>query len=160
MFRKRIESCVEFVSRRGGKIGLCDFPVHFVFKFVKKRRAFGMNFHLQVDEQVEILVDFFRMLFHKLFERFSGNVFDDDRPFSVDFRYFEKFRNVKSRFFHSRLIQRLVENVRFGIVLVEKFDDFVAVAIYGFRGTNRYYFIEFHCYCLLSDISRACRSKR
>ena len=103
-----------------------------------------MNLHLQVDEKVEIFVDFVGILLHKLRQSLTLDIVHHDCPFAVDFRDLFEFGNVQTGFFHSGLIECLVEYVGLGVVFVENFYHLVAVAVDGLRVAYSNNFIGFH----------------
>ena len=107
---------------------------------------------MQIDEEIEILIELFGILFHEAVERFAFDEFPRERPFSVDDGDFQNFRNVERSLLDARLIERLVQDPRFGIGLIKRFDEFVAVAINLFADSR---INEFHALLLIRGSPRA-----
>ncbi len=124
-----VETDVQIVTHRCRERACRNFSVHLVAQVSQKRYALSAHSDLQIHEKVKVFVLLCGVLFHERFERFSLDIFPYERPLSVDHGNAEHFGNVERCFFHARLIERLVENARFGIGLIERLNKFVSVAV-------------------------------
>ena len=122
-----------------------------------------MNKHLEVHQRFEVFVLFIGIFVDKLLESLSGDVFGTDCPLSVDLHYFKHFRDVKPCFLNTGLVERLVEYVGFGEILVEDLQYGVAVLVYNFVGSFCKCNVVAHVLSLLGLLSfirfRAYRNK-
>ena len=67
-----------------------------------------------------------------------------ERPLAVDRSDLEYLRNIQSRFLDSRLIERLIQNIRLGIAFVKHLDRGSAVPIYGLSLSDRKDLVKLH----------------
>ena len=141
-----VEAHVQIVAHRCGVCAGRDLHVHLIAQVPQKGYALLAHADLQIDEEIEVLVLFFRMHLHEGLQRLALNVLPDERPSAVHDRHAQDLGNIQSRLLDARLVERLVEDARFGVALVKGLDEPVAVAVELFA----YAFMnEFHSYNFL-----------
>ena len=106
------------------------------------------NIELNIHHLCNIRLFLFGMTRHQFGKSFAFNIIRNDRPFAVDRGNLNNLGDIESRFLHSRLVERLVEDIGLGIALVEHLDATVTVAVYGFVGSDCNHLIQFHIVCL------------
>ena len=91
-----------------------------------------VNVELDAYELLQQLVHPFRLLLHDLAHGLSLNEIRHDRPLAVQLCDFQDPGNVQTGFLHPCLVQRFVQHIRLGVILVEYLNGFVPVPVYGF----------------------------
>ena len=103
-----------------------------------------MHKDLEVDKFFEIFVVAFGIVLHELCKGLSRDIFRNDGPFSVDLRDRFDFRDIQSRLFNARLIERFVQDIGFGKVFVEHLIAKVSVAVNGLVVAYRNNSVKLH----------------
>ena len=136
-----VEADVKIVPHGRGIRACRNFGVHLIAQMPQKRHLFLAHPDLQIDEEVKILILFFGMIFHHLFERFAFDEFPDDRPLAVDDGDPQNFGDVQRRLLDARLVERFVEDVCLRIGLVERLNEPVAVTVdfFAYAFVNKFH---------------------
>lgn len=118
----------------------------------------GVNGQLNVHELLHERILALRLLLQNLRHGLALDELGHDGPLAVLLGDGKNFRNRKTGFLHSRLIQRFVQNVRLGILLIEHLDRRIAVPIDGFDVADCYNFIQIHPSAPFSVMRRSMHS--
>ena len=138
-----VEAHVQVIADRCGICACRDLHVHLVAQMPQKGYALRTHADLQVDEEVEVLILFLGMLVHERLQRLAVDVFPDQRPSAFHNGDAQDLGNIQFRLLDARLVERLVEDARFGVALVKGLDEPVAVAV---EFLAHAFMNEFHSY--------------
>ena len=125
----RCEAGVQLVACGCVEVCAADLVLHLVLQSLEQRTLFAEDLHLDVHEELEVLVELVGVLVHKLLEGLALDEVGDDSPLAVDFGDFLDLGDIQSRFLNSRLVERLVEDIGLGEGFVKDLDSEVAVAV-------------------------------
>ena len=123
--------------------GLADLLLHLLRQGIQHGAGVPLHFQLEIHKPVQIRIKLIRIFIHQLLKGFAGDVVRDNGPLPVKLGDLLQTGDVQPRFFHTSLIQRLVQDVRFFTVM-EDLDHQVSIPINGLIVAQGNDSIQFH----------------
>ena len=78
-----------------------------------------MDVAVQRGEKFHILPRLFGIALHQLFQIFTLDVLRNNGPLAIYLGHLQNFGDSYVRFLHSGLVQRLIDDIRLGAVLIK-----------------------------------------
>jgi len=120
-----LQAGVQVIAGGGIQIRLRDLAVHLILELGEQGAGLALHLQLQIDEFAQVLVLLVGIFLDELRQRLALDKFGNDGPFAVHGADFQNLRDMKAGLLDTRLIQRLVQHVRLGIVLSENLEHYI-----------------------------------
>ena len=119
IFWDPLQPGIKIIPVGGGELRAVDIALKLILELFEHGAGLLVDVAVQRGEKFHILPRLFGIALHQLFQIFTLDVLRNNGPLAIYLGHLQNFGDSDGRFLHSGLVQRLIDDIRLGAVLIK-----------------------------------------